>query len=741
MSPIPHKNDSLVPATPHPLGAPGKAADPTAYLPKVEAGRFWNTLLRRGWIVLLLAVLGGLLLYGAAGKMTKLYRATGSVFVSSQAPQVLDIKSVSTEETRDLEQMRSVEQGLSASTLLLRIIEKHDLTSDPTFAPSNLKPQALAKFFASRVRVELRRGTRIIDIAVDDTDPQRAKRLVELLVKEYEDWATERQQQITKQASEGLAKEELRLREKMNQSAAELQAFRESHPIPGLEGSESGSPVRDELSTLSGQLTAAKAERLKLEAEHEAISKFDPEDPRSLAGLEATERGTEVLSQVRNLQTKEADFSRLKERYMFKHPLYIEAANEIELLKTKLAETTRAAGDSIKQRYQVATDNEKKLAKEVEQARALAVETEGARQRFQAMQRAAEADRSLHDTVALRLSETTMSASVPTSVLRWEDYPLVPEGAKGPGKIIFAAAGTVAGFFGGLVLLIALELGDGKVRDSAAAAKAIGTPMLAVIPQSNHAGDSMVLLSEPSSSAAEAFRHLRTVLAPNPGSESGKTVLFSSAKAGEGKSFCALNYAASLAMQGYRTLLVDADLRNVGLSADAPNFQDKDSGLGGYLAGKIDPAQACNATPLSNLYFIHSGPSRADAAELLAGTRFPSLLEDSYRWFDRVVIDGSSVLNTSDVLTIARYADRCCLVVSNSGAQRRDLKRTADLVRSAGGNLFGFVWNENGHKLSNSSGNFHQVRLPVHSLPAAPASGVGSPKLHNGSRPAPPRYA
>ncbi|MFT4175828.1 MAG: polysaccharide biosynthesis tyrosine autokinase [Luteolibacter sp.] len=739
MSLTPYKNDLPGTARSHELALPGKPGDPTAFLPKVEAGRFWNTLLRRGWIVLLAAILGGALMYQVAGKMNKFYRATGSVYVSSQAPQVLDIKSVTSEETRDLEQMRSVEQGLAASTLLLRVIEKHGLADDPTFAPSGLKPQALAKFFAGRVQVQLRRGTRIIDISVDDTDPQRAKRLVELIVKEYESWTTERQQQITKQASEGLAKEEQRLREKMNQSAAELQEFRESHPIPGLEGSESGSPVRDELSTLSSQLTTAKAERLKLEAGYEAISKFDSEDPRSLAGLESTERGTEVLSQLRNLQAKEADFSRLKERYLHKHPLYIEAANEIALLKEKLAETTRAAGDSIKQRYQVAMDNEKKLAHEVEQARELAVVTEGARQKFQTMQRAAEADRTLHAAVALRLSETTMSASVPTSVLRWEDYPLVPEFTKGPGRMIFAAVGTMAGFFGGLVLLIGLELADGKVRDSAAAAKAIGTPLLAAVPASNHAADSMVLLSDPSSPAAEAFRHLRTVLAPAPGGESGRTVLFSSARAGEGKSFCALNYAAALALQGYRTLLIDADLRHAGLSADRSR-PDADSGLGGYLAGKIDPAQTCHPTSLANLYFIHSGPSRPDAAELLAGTRFPSLLEDAYRWFDRVVIDGSSVLTTSDVLSIARYADRCCLVVRSGGAQRRDLKRAAELTRSAGGNLFGFVWNESGHKSSDSAGHSAPVRVPIHSLPAGNSGGTNAPKL-NVSRPAPPRYA
>jgi len=739
MSLSPYKEYAITQQTPQPLAVQG-AADPTYFLPKLEAGRFWTTLLRRGWMVVLLSLLGSIVLYALASRMPATYRATGSVFVGTQAPQILDIKSVAPEETKDLEQMRSVEQGLAASTLLMRLIEKNGLANDPTFAPPGLRPQALVQFVASRVHVELRRGTRIIDISVDDTDPARARKLVESLVKEYEAWAMDRQQQITNQASEGLSREEQRLRTRMDEWAKKLQDFRETHPIPGLEGSDSGSPVRDELSTLSAQLTAAKGERLRLESEYETFVKFDASDPQSLAGLETSERGTEVLSQVRGIQQKEADFARIKERYMYKHPVFIEAANEIALMKSKLAETTRAAGEALQQRYKIALDNENKLSAEVALARTNAVENEGAREKFRSFQREAEADRVLHDSVAQRLRETTLASSVPSSVLRWEDTPMEPEAPRGPRKVVFAAVGLFGGFLAGTFLLIALELSDGKVRDTAAAARATGTPLLASIPTAEKVGDAMVLLSNPSSETAEAFRHLRTVLAPSPGHDSGRTVLFSSARAGEGKSFCALNYATSLAMQGHRTLLIDADLRAPGLSADYTGHTSQDAGLGGYLAGRIDPAQACHSTPLPNLYLIASGPIRMDAAELLAGTRFPSLLEDAFRWFDRVVIDSPSVLSTGDMLSIARYADRCCLIVKDEGSHRRDLKRAADLIRSAGGNLIGFVWNESGHSFSNSSGNSASVRVNSASLPVGNQPAL-TPAKRSTLRAAPPRFA
>ncbi len=685
-------------------------ADPTYFLPKVEPGRLVGLLLRRSWIVLLLALVGAAALDAVAMRLPKIYQAAGSVYVSSQAPLVLDIRAVAPEETRDLEQMRSVEQGMGASTLLMRVIEANRLAEDPDFAPPGTSPQGLLGIFSKRVNIMLRRGTRIIDLQVDDTDPARAKRLVESLVEEYEKWTTERQKAVTHQASEGLAREEERLRERMDASARKLQEFRETHPVPGLEGGQSGSPVRDALGTLSAQLTDATAARLRFESEFEAFAKFDSSNPEALSGLASSELGTEVLAQVKAVQQKEADFGRVKERYLYKHPIHKEISNEIRLMRANLAETVRATGQSIEQRYRVAKENELKLSSEVAQARGGAVDMEGIREQFRSMSREAEADRTLHDSVALRLRETSLAASVPASVLRWEDTPLQPENAHSPRKMVFAAVGGFLGLLSGLVVLAGLELGNSKVRDPAAAARASGAPLLAKLPEIPYSGDGMVLLSDPSSAGAEAFRRLRAILAPPPGGNA-RTVLFASARAGEGKSFCALNYASSLAIQGHRTLLVDADLRRPGLSRPHLAEAGPDSGLGGYLDGKIDPADACFTTALPNLYLLSSGPMRADAAELLAGTRFPALLEDAYRWFDRVVIDSPSVISVSDTLAISRYADRTCLVVRDGGGDRRELKRAADLIRSTGGTLVGFIWNEFSAKLPDSS--FSSPGVPV----------------------------
>src|SRR5690606_8624292 len=138
------------------------------------------------------------------------------------------------------------------------------------------------------------------------------------------------------------------------------------------------------------------------------------------------------------------------------------------------------------------------------------------------------------------------------------------------------------------------------------------------------------------------------------------------------------------------------------------------------LSGDAVPSEACFTTDSPNLYLLASGNARPDSADLLSGTRFAALLEDAYRWFDRVVIDTPALLASSDAASIVRYADRCCLVVSSKGNERAGLQRASEMVRSAGGSLVGFVWNEVPGKSSGSPGQ-NVVRRQTEALPPPPA--------------------
>ncbi|TAF25392.1 MAG: polysaccharide biosynthesis tyrosine autokinase [Verrucomicrobia bacterium] len=692
MSSPPRKSEALMPDGPNRSDA-SMSGDPTRYLPRVEPGRIGGVLRRRGWVLILGIALAVAAMWVYVERAPKYYEAVGSVEISGRSPDLLNIDGLSPEESKDLEQLRTIERNLASSALLLRVARENGLLADGAFAPAGASEQEVVALLAKRTRVELDRGTRVVVLSVEDRDPLRAKVLVESLVGGYDLWIKERRDALSKQAVAGLAGEEAKLRKAMESSALAVQRFREEHPVPGLETVDGAGLDREVLGALEARLIEARAERLRLEAEYEAFKKLDPANPDSLAGVGTSGRAAEVFDHARALQVKELEFVKIQERYRHKHPVYQETEHEISNLKENLSEAIRVSGQAIDKSYRIGIENEAKLSAEVDRARAAAIDVEGLRARFDRLRREADAARDLHDKVNTRLRESVLATAVAGSALAWAEPPFVPEKASSPDKRVLFPLAAFVGLTGGLVLMIGLELGTGKVNDPAAATRATGVPMLTSLPvfEAGCEGD-FVLLSSPESSCAEAFRRLCVSL-QRPLSKPGlRTVLFAGAAAGEGRSTCAMNYAASLAVQGHRTLLLDADLRRPGLSRD--HLGDESSGLGDYLAGESDLSKACFPTVLPNLYLLSSGPIRDDAAELLLGTRLAVLLEDAHRWFDVVVIDSPPVLAVSDALALARYADVTCLVIRRGVNLRTNLRKAAEWLRSAGGNPVGFIWNE-----------------------------------------------
>ena len=99
----------------------------------------------------------------------------------------------------------------------------------------------------------------------------------------------------------------------------------------------------------------------------------------------------------------------------------------------------------------------------------------------------------------------------------------------------------------------------------------------------------LALTQRPGSVVAESFRTLRSALALLGPKEGHQVFLFTSAVPGEGKSFVAVNAAIAFAQQGYKTLLVEADLRRPSLAGELPGVQGRLPGIGDYMVGTPGP--------------------------------------------------------------------------------------------------------------------------------------------------------
>ena len=119
----------------------------------------------------------------------------------------------------------------------------------------------------------------------------------------------------------------------------------------------------------------------------------------------------------------------------------------------------------------------------------------------------------------------------------------------------------------------------------------------------------------PGSSVAESFRNLRSSLFLRFKEEPLKVIMITSSQPQDGKSFISFNLAASIASVGYKTIILDCDLRRPTLHE---KFRiDNSTGLSTYMIHKATLDDIIQKTDIPNLEFIPSGPILPGSAELI----------------------------------------------------------------------------------------------------------------------------
>jgi capsular exopolysaccharide synthesis family protein len=191
-------------------------------------------------------------------------------------------------------------------------------------------------------------------------------------------------------------------------------------------------------------------------------------------------------------------------------------------------------------------------------------------------------------------------------------------------------------------------------------------------------------------SGAESFRALRTSLFLLDRESKQRSFLFTSTRAGEGKTFCSINFAASLAQQGLRTLLVDADLRRPMLETLLLGSRGSVPGLTDYLGGS---PLTTHKTKIENLSLLPAGSAVANPSELLARSGLKNLLAEAWLQFDQIVVDSAPIFGVSDTLRIAKDVQTVCVIILAEQTPRKLALRSLQMLSRAGGHTAGVILN------------------------------------------------
>jgi tyrosine-protein kinase Etk/Wzc len=244
--------------------------------------------------------------------------------------------------------------------------------------------------------------------------------------------------------------------------------------------------------------------------------------------------------------------------------------------------------------------------------------------------------------------------------------------------MVYAIAG-MAGLLVPLAVILLRFLLNRRIESSKEIYKATALPIAGEIAFAGKHIEPMVVKANNVSPVAEQFRTLRTNIYYLRKGLPGKVLLVTSGISGEGKSFISLNLSNTLAISNKKVVLIEFDLRNPGLSEDL--HITNGSGVANYLAGETDIDNIIQPVKdFENLYFISSGfPLPVNPGEIILDNRMQALFDHLRKHFDFIIMDTPPVEAVSDALTLGNWADCTLLVLRHKYSLRSSLIRLNQL--------------------------------------------------------------
>ena len=191
--------------------------------------------------------------------------------------------------------------------------------------------------------------------------------------------------------------------------------------------------------------------------------------------------------------------------------------------------------------------------------------------------------------------------------------------------------------------------------------------------------------------AEEYYNALRTNIQLS--GDNLKVITISSVEPSEGKSTTSTNIALAFARAGYKTLLIDADIRNSVMSGVFKS-REKITGLTDYLAGTQDLSNGLCETNVENLFMIQSGAVSPNPTALLQSTNFELMIETLRKYFDYIIVDTAPIGVVIDAAIIVQKCDASILVTEAGGTKRRDVQKAKVQLEQTGIPFLGIVLNK-----------------------------------------------
>jgi non-specific protein-tyrosine kinase len=288
----------------------------------------------------------------------------------------------------------------------------------------------------------------------------------------------------------------------------------------------------------------------------------------------------------------------------------------------------------------------------------------------------------------VRLAEEQTSTSVVVS--QPAAVPTTPVSPKTSRNTLLA---IVAGMLLAVGSVFAIDMLDDTIKNPEEIRRKFNLPILGMIAWHEQLHEKPIVLLEPRSPTAEAFRSLRTNITFASVDTPLRRIMITSPTPQDGKTTISANLAVVLAQGEKKVVLLDADLRRPYIHHKFGLFNR--FGLTNLFVDSLNGFESVmQFNSVSNLGLITSGPLPPNPAELLTSKKMVQILDLLNKEYDLVLIDTPPLLSVTDASALAPAMDAVIMVVKPGVTKLSALQQALEQLRAVGAHVLGIVLNE-----------------------------------------------
>jgi tyrosine-protein kinase Etk/Wzc len=238
---------------------------------------------------------------------------------------------------------------------------------------------------------------------------------------------------------------------------------------------------------------------------------------------------------------------------------------------------------------------------------------------------------------------------------------------------------------------------DPTLRDPQEIIRSMGLAVLGVVPHVQRTngkrtnGKRNGINNDDEIRAVEALRGVRLNVQHAYGAAGPVLITITSPGRSDGKSFMSANLAHSFAQTGYRTLLIDGDVRCGGLHRIMKGARRP--GLTDVLSNHVPADQVVQTTPYPLLSFIGGGSRMYSGPELLSSEAVPRLLTALRPHYDVILVDSAPLAAGVDAYALGTATGSLLMVLRTGVTDRVIAAAKAELLKGLPIRVLGVVMN------------------------------------------------